>query len=130
MYEHWHEYRKAAYDLILESEGLTATYLDNEVEAYIVHLFATNFNRTDIGEIPVAIKMLTAMQHQISKNYQPIGDECLLINSFPFRRGKWPSDRYYRDMGQIAYSMANLSKMEKNFDSASLVLHTVFKKIG
>jgi hypothetical protein len=128
MYEYWHEYRKVAYDLILESEGLTSTYLDNEVEAYIVHLFATNFNRTDIGEVPIAIQMLTAMQS--SKNYQPIGDECLLINSFPFRRQKWPSERYYRDMGQIAYGMANLEKMEKSFDSASLVLHTVFKKIG
>jgi hypothetical protein len=33
-------------------------------------------------------------------------------------------------MGQIAYGMANLEKMEKHFESASRVLHTVFKKIG
>ena len=128
MYEHWHEYRKVAYDLILESEGQTATYLDNEVEAYIVHLFATNFNRTDIGENPIAIQMLTAMQS--TRNYKPIADECLLINSFPLKRRRWPSDTYYRDMGQVAYGMANLNKMEYHFESASKVLHSVFKKIG
>ncbi len=128
MYEHWHEYRKVAYDLILESEGQTATFLDNDVEAYIVHLFAANFNRTDIGENAIALQMLTAMQ--TSKNYQPIGDECLLINSFPLRRRRWPTESYFRDMGQIAYGMANLPKMERDFESASKVLHTVFKKIG
>ena len=128
MYEHWHEYRKVAYDLILESEGQTATYLDNEVEAYIVHLFATNFNRTDIGDSPIAIQMLTAMQS--TRNYKPIADECLLINSFPLKKKRWPSDTYYRDMGQVAYGLANLSKMEHHFESASRVLHSVFKKIG
>jgi len=128
MNSHWLEYRRAAYDLILEIEGQTSTYLDNEVEAYIVHLFATNFERTDIGVTPVAIRMLTAMQK--GKNYHPSGDECLLINSFPFRRCKWPSETYYRDMGQIAYGMANLSKMEQNFEMASRVLHSVFKKIA
>lgn len=128
MYEYWHEYRKAAYDLIIESEGLTATYLDNEVEAYIVHLFATNFNRTDIGDNPIAIQMLTAMQS--NKNYKPIADECLLINSFPFKRRRWPTKTYYKDMGQIAYGMANLAKMEQNFELASRVLHAVFKKIN
>lgn len=128
MSKHWLEYRKAAYDLILESEGVTAIHLDNEVEAYIVHLFASNFNRTDIGDKPVAIQLLTAMQN--GKDYQPIGDECLLINSFPFRRCKWPSETYFRDMGQIAYGMANLTKMEQNFEMASRVLHSVFKKIA
>ncbi len=122
-----HEYRKVAYDLILESEGLTTTYLDMS-RAYIVHLFAANFNRTDIGEQAIAIQMLTAMQ--TSKNYQPIADECLLINSFPLRRKRWPTERYFCDMGQIAYHMANLPKMGQHFESASKVLHEVFKKIG
>lgn len=128
MSPYWLEYRRVAYDLILEIEGQTSVYLNNEVEAYVVHLFATNFERTDIGETPVAIQMLTAMQ--TGKDYQPIADECLLINSFPFRRNKWPSSTYYRDMGQIAYGLANLTIMEKHFDSASHVLHSVFKKIA
>lgn len=127
MSTYWVEYRKVAYDLILESQGQSQIFLDNEVEAYIVHLFANNFNRVDIGEEPIAIKILTSMQN--SKNYAPIADECLLINSFPFKRKKWPSETYYRDMGQIAYGLANMVKMETNFDDASKVLHTVFKKI-
>ncbi len=120
----WQDYIRAAYDLILESEGHTGIFLDNEVEAYVVHLFARNFQRTDIGEQPVAIQILT------STNYQPIGDECLLINSYPLKKRRWPSDTYYIDMGTVAYGLANLPKMEKNFESASRVLHTVFKKIG
>ena len=127
MSTYWFEYRKVAYDLILESQGQSQIFLDNEVEAYIVHLFANNFNRVDIGDEPIAIKILTSMQN--SKNYAPIADECLLINSFPFKRKKWPSETYYRDMGQIAYGLANMVKMETNFDDASKVLHTVFKKI-
>lgn len=128
MSPHWLEYRRAAYDLIIESEGQTATFLDNEVEAYIVHLFANHFDRTDIGDEPIAIQLMTAMQQ--NKHYQPIADECLLINSYPLRRRRWPSETYYRDMGQIAYGMANLVKMEQNFESASRVLHAVFKKIN
>lgn len=128
MSPHWFEYRRVAYDLILETEGQTSIYLDDEVEAYVVHLFATNFDRTDIGDIPIAIQMLTAMQN--GQNYRPIADECLLINSYPFRKNKWPSNTYYKDMGQIAYGLANLSLMEKNFEIASRVLHSVFKKIA
>jgi hypothetical protein len=121
---HWQEYVRAAYDLIIESEGLSSTFLDHEVEAYVVHLFAKNFNRTDIGDTPVAIQILS------TNNYQPIGDECLLINSFPLKKRRWPSNTYYIEMGTIAYGMANLTLMEKNFENASKVLHTVFKRIS
>lgn len=122
--EHWYEYVRAAYDLILESEGQTAVYLDADVEQYIVHVFAKNFTRTDIGNEPIAIKMLT------SNNYQPIADECLLINSMGLKRRRWPSDTYYIEMGQTAYGLANIEIMEHNFENASRVLNTVFKKIG
>lgn len=121
---YWQEYVRAAYDLIIESEGLSSTFLDHEVEAYVVHLFAKNFNRTDIGDTPVAIQILS------TDNYQPIGDECLLINSFPLKKRRWPSNTYYIEMGTIAYGMANLTLMEKNFENASKVLHTVFKRIS
>lgn len=125
MSRYWQEYVRAAYDLILESEGQVAVYLDQEVEAYIVHLFAKNFERTDIGEQAIAIKMLSV---QNRSEYQPIGDECLLVNSWPIRRRRWPSETYYKDMGCIAYSMAGLDHMEINFDMASQVLHSVFSK--
>ncbi len=121
---YWQDYVRAAYDLILESEGQSATYLDNEVETYVVHLFAKNFLRTDIGEEPIAIQILS------TKNYQPIADECLLINSYPLKKRRWPSDTYYVEMGITAYGLANIEIMERNFESASRVLHSVFKKIG
>jgi len=121
---HWQEYVRAAYDLIIESEGLSATFLDHEVEAYVVHLFAKNFNRKDIGQTPIAIQMLMA-----ESKYQPIADECLLIDSFPLKKKHWPTETYYRDMGQIAYGLANIEIMEKNFNAASKVLSTVFRRM-
>lgn len=125
MSRYWQEYVRAAYDLILESEGQVAVYLDHDVEAYVVHLFAKNFERTDIGDVAIAIKMLNV---QNRAEYQPIGDECLLVNSWPIKRRRWPSDTYYKEMGCIAYGMAGLNHMESNFDLASKVLHKVFSK--
>lgn len=122
---HWQDYVRAAYDLILESEGQSAVYLDNEVEAYVVHLFAKNFLRTDIGEQPIAIKMLSG-----TTNYQPIADECLLINSYPLKKRRWPTETYYVEMGTVAYGLANIEIMEQNFEDASRVLHSVFRRIG
>ena len=122
--KYWQEYVRAAYDLVIESEGVSSVYLEHEVEAYIVHLFAKNFNRVDIGEKPIAIQILST-----TSNYQPIADECLLIDSFPFKKTRWPSETYYRDMGQIAYGLANIEIMEKNFKPASKVLNAVFRRL-
>jgi len=121
---HWQDYVRAAYDLILESEGQNAVYLDNEVETYVVHMFAKNFLRTNIGEQPIAIQILT------TDNYQPVADECLLINSYPLKRRRWPSDTYYIEMGKVAYGLANIEIMEANFEQASRVLHSVLRRIG
>jgi hypothetical protein len=127
MSKYWQEYVRAAYDLVLESEGRCKIFLDNSVEAYIVHLFAKNINRTDIGQQAIAIQMLEQMQKPKNHaNYQPIADECLLIDSFPLKRQKWPSDNYYKEMGCIAYGLANLVEMENNFVSASRVLNHMF----
>ena len=127
MTQYWQEYVKAAYDLIIETEGKYNLILEHEVEAYIVHLFAKNFNRTDIGQCPVAIQFLTEMQKPKKQaRYQPIADECLLINSYPLNRRRWPSETYYKDMGCIAYGLARISEMETYFDQASQVLHAMF----
>jgi len=127
MITYWQEYVKAAYELIIESEGRCNIILEQDVEAYIVHLFAKNFNRVDIGNNPIAIQLLTEMQKPKKQaKYQPIADECLLINSYPLSKRRWPSDTYYRDMGCIAYGLANISEMENNFEVASRVLHEMF----
>lgn len=124
---YWHEYVKAAYDLVLESEGLSKTFLEHEVEAYVVHLFARNFNRTDIGAKPIALQLGEARRR---REFQPVADECLLINSYPLRRSRWPSATYYQELGITAYSMAHNEPMRENFESASLILHTIFRRIG
>jgi len=124
---YWQEYVRAAYDLVLESEGRCNIFLDHDVEAYIVHLFAKNFNRTDIGQQPIAIQLMQEMQKpKKHAKYQPIADECLLINSYPLKRKHWPSETYYRDMGCIAYSLANLIEIENNFENATKILHRMF----
>ena len=120
----WNDFVRASYDLIMESEGLSNTYLLDEVETYVVHLLAKNFNNLNIDEEAIAIQILSGT------DYQHIGDECLLINSYPLKRRRWPSQTYYRDMGTIAYGMANITIMENNFDSASKVLHSVFCRIA
>lgn len=120
----YHNFVRASYDLIMESEGLSATYLDTEVETYVVHLLAKNFVKLNIDEEAIAIQILNGT------DYQHIGDECLLINSYPLKRRRWPTNTYYRDMGTIAYGLANITVMESNFDDASRVLHGVFCRIG
>ena len=125
-----HPYIKAAYDLIMESESKTNTYLTDHVEEYIVLLFANNFQRTNIGEQAIAIKMLEAAQQKGTRHYKSIADECLLINSYPLKRKRWPSETYYVEMGTVAYGLANIAEMEENFEPASRVLHAVFNHFG
>ena len=128
MSQYWFEYVRSCYDLVVESEGLTDLVLEHEVEAYIVHLMARNFERTDIGNQPVAIRMLEAMQGRQRENLLAIADECLLIHSYPFKRRRWPSATYYQDMGQIAYGMAD-HIMEQNFVPAGRVLNAIFCRL-
>lgn len=125
MSKHWQEYLKASYDLIIESEGQTKVYLDDQVECYLVHLFAKNFDRIDIYQEAIAIRMLSVRSR---REYQPIADECLLINSWPIKHRRWPSENYFVDMGSIAYGLAGLEYMENNFSSASKVLKQVLSK--
>jgi hypothetical protein len=122
---HWQEYLKVSYDLILESEGQTKIFLANEVEAYLVHLFARNFERTDIYQEAIALRMLSVKKRD---EYLPIADECLIIDSWPIKHKKWPSENYFKDMGSIAYGLAGLSYMEQNFTYASVVLRQVLNK--
>ena len=86
---------KASYELIMEGESKTDTYLDNAVEEYVVLLFAANFLRVNIGEEAIAIQLLEAAQRKGTEQYKPIADECLLIYSYPYNTRRWPSKTYY-----------------------------------
>lgn len=128
--QYWDEYVRAAYELVMESEGETQVFLRDPVECYVVHLFARNFRRTNIGNHSVAIQMLEAQQRGMGRHFEVIGDECLLIHSFPLKSRYWPTTTYYQDMGEIAYGMAGNEPMERNFTQAAEVLHQLFVKIS
>jgi hypothetical protein len=126
--KHWFEYVKSCYDLVIESENMTRIILNDTIEAYIVHLMAKNFNRTDIGTQPVALQVMQAMQSNNTEILLSIADECLLINAYPLRKNKWPTLTYYQDMGITCYGLAHHT-MEKHFIPASIVLSAIFTKM-
>lgn len=126
--EHFIDYVKHCYDLVVESEGNNNLTLEHEIEAYVVHLMARNFNRVDIGEVPIAIQILSSFNGGLARERLIVAaDECLLINSFPLKKSKWPSERYYQDMGIVAYGLAG-HEMERHFEKASKVLHGIFNR--
>ena len=123
----WFDYVKSCYDLIIETEGRLNIILEHDVEAYVVHLLANNFERTDIGYKIISIELLEAIQTKNKEKYKNLGDECLLIHSYPLKRKQWPSPTYYQDMGIIAYGYAN-HIMESHFLPASKVITAVFNR--
>ena len=128
MSKYWLDYVKHCYDLVIESESLSAITLEHDVEAHVVHLMARNFERTDVGNTAVAIMMLQAVNSGTRDNLVNVADECLLIHSYPFRRNRWPTDTYYQDMGTTAYGLAG-HVMEDHFVPAGQVLNTIFRRI-
>jgi hypothetical protein len=128
MNNHWFDYVKSCYDLVLESEGFNNLILDHDVEAYIVHLMANNFQRTDIGNEAISIKMLLAMNTGKQKDFLNVADECLLIHSYPLKQRRWPTPTYYSEMGITAYGMAG-HLMENHFENAGRILNSIFRKI-
>lgn len=127
MSKYWFDYVKHCYDLVVESEGLTELVLDHEVEAYVVHLMARNFERTDIGTQAVALLMMQALNSGGKDSLVTVADECLLIHSYPFKRQRWPTATYYQDMGTTAYGLAG-HIMEDHFVPAGRVLNAIFRR--
>lgn len=126
MSKYWFDYVRSCYDLVIEAEGQTAIILEHEVEAYLVHLMANNFQRTDLGNQAVALQIMQALQTKDKSRLLAVADECLLIHSYPLRQGRWPSPTYYHDMGVTAYAMAH-HIMQSHFDSASKILAKLFQ---
>lgn len=127
MSKYWFDYVKHCYDLVIESEGLTELILEHEVEAYVVHLMARNFERTDIGTQAVALSMMQALNSGGKDELVTVADECLLIHSYPFKKARWPSPTYYQDMGTTAYGLAG-HIMEEHFVPAGRVLNAIFRR--
>ena len=127
MKDYWFDYVKGCYDLVVESEGFTETTLPHETEAYVVHLMAKNFKRTDIGEKAVAIQLLEAVNSGKRNEFLSVADECLLIHSYPLKPRRWPSNTYYIDMGTLAYGYAK-HEMENYFVPAAKILNAIFSR--
>ena len=82
----WFDYVKSCYDLVIETEGRLNVMLEHDVEAYVVHLMANNFERADIGTKIISIELMQAMQRGDKERYKNVGDECLLVHSYPFKK--------------------------------------------
>lgn len=120
----------------MQAQGQSQTYLESDMEAFLVHSIARNMENTRIWEEPIAIRMLTAQQLPRSQR-QPIlrtvGEECLFIDAWQIRQPRWPSPRYFQDMGEIAFGLAStssqpadalLESVSTNFSTLSRVLRT------
>ncbi len=127
MHKYWFDYVKSCYDLVVDSEDYVDLKLTHTVEAYVVHLMAKNFNRTDIGEKAVAIQLLEAVNSKNRANYLSVADECLLIHSYPLKQHRWPTKTYYSEMGTTAYGLAG-HEMEDHFTPSAKILNAIFSR--
>jgi len=135
--KYWQEYIRSSYELILDAEGKTATYLNEPLEYYLVSLMAKWFDKPNIPpDTPVAIMMLTAMQNPRKENLAEVADICLFYDSFKIKQPKWPTLKYYKDMGTTAYGMAYVAsndslynQLELSFDMCSRILSNTIKQV-
>lgn len=107
-------YVKHAYEVVLEGESRAGVTLSQEIESYLVHVIARYLDKPKVYEDPIAVKMLNAMSlpiNQKRQKLQEVGEECLLIDGFGYRKNNWPSKDYYVSMGQIAYG--NMAYLER-----------------
>lgn len=133
--KYWQEYVKSSYQLVLDAEGKSKTYLNEDIESYLVRLMAKWFDRSDIPpETPVAILMMTAMQKSKDRDRHlaEVADVCLFYDSFKIKQRRWPTVDYYKDMGITAYGMAYVAgrndvynQLESNFTLCSRVLGNI-----
>lgn len=127
----WQPYIKASWDLVMEAEGRTEVYLQDDLEAYLVHMMARNFRNPNM---PPDIICLNFPQARTAEDFRQIGDDCLFVDAWDVRRAKLVNRDYYQRMGQIAYSSAAIvsrpinelyERVAKEFSLLSQVLRGV-----
>jgi hypothetical protein len=102
---HFMTYVKSAYELILSAEERALVNLDHEIEAYVVHTLARFWENPHIPTDAVAISLMEAMNYSGEERklkLQKVAEECILIDGFYLNKRRWPSEKYYLDMGQLA----------------------------
>ena len=118
----WHPYIKASWQLVLESEGKTQTFLQEDLEAYLVHMIARTMTNPFI---PPDIICLEFMKAKNNDDYRNIGDSCLFVDAWDVKRAKTVEQDYYEKMGKIAYGFAALDIVAENFNFLSKVLRNM-----
>jgi hypothetical protein len=131
MQMNWQPYIKASWDLVMEAEGRTEVYLQDDLEAYLVHMMARNFRNPNM---PPDIICLSFPQARTPEDFRQIGDDCLFVDAWDVRRARLVNRDYYQRMGQIAYSSAAIAsrpinelyeRVAKEFSLLSQVLRGV-----
>ena len=112
MMRHWHNYVRAGWELVMDSQQSSSIYLDTDLEAFLVHLIARTLDKTAIWDEPIAIRLLQAQS--LPQSQQPIvlrsvGEECLFIDAWQIKQVRWPNPKYFQEMGQVAFSLASLA---------------------
>lgn len=124
----WQPYLRASWEMVMESEGKTQVFLEEELESYLVHMMARNFRNNDF---PPNIICLEFARAKNKDDYRYIGDSCLFVDAWNIKRAKLVERDYYEKMGQIAYRSAAIAsrpidqlfqKIAENFSMLSQVL--------
>lgn len=106
----------------MDSEGRTNIHLQEELEAYLVHMMARTMIKTSIPPDIICLEFLNA---KTKDDYRDIGDSCLFVDAWDVKRAKSVEKDYYEKMGKIAYGFAALDKIAENFNFLSKVLRNV-----
>lgn len=112
--QHWQPYVRASWELVIEAQGRSQTYLEPDIEAFLVHSMARSFDKSNVWSQPIAIKMLSAQNLPNSQKrplLKEIGEECLFIDAWQIKQPRWPSLSYFKDMGEIAFGMASTASI-------------------
>lgn len=130
--KHWSDYVRVSWNLAAEAQSTTQTHLEPEVEAFLVHVMARSFERTDFWSVPVAVAMLEAKSMPRSHRkpiLRSLGEECLFIDAWELKKTRWPNSTYFREMGSIAFGQASVlpRPVDEMLDIASLQFGTLSK---
>ena len=128
-YEH---YLQHSYDAVKRSESMLTMHLTEELEAYLVQLFANYMDKPKVNTEPVCIKLLECSSKPVNQRIpilKEVGDECLLINSMEWGKRRWPNETYYKEMGQTAYVTRAFVKNPPDmlYDDLAVEFETVTK---
>ena len=127
----WQPYIRASWEIVMECEQRSQLFLDEELEAYLVHMMARYFRKHDF---PPEIVCLEFTRARTSEDFRQIGDSCLFVDAWDIRRAKLVGHDYYEKMGQTAYACAAsaarpmdqlLNRIAREFSLLSRVLRVV-----